>query len=533
MKNATIRSAKSIHAGSTFGPWRRSLWTLALAMMISSAACTRHEMSPDDQIAPHTGDPAIEAQVGDLQAPAPQAPTSEPTATAPAPRASAPTSRPAAQQGQTAYVAADRLRARTSPEVTATNIAGVLEINDQVEILNPQPQGEAGFVEIRVIQTRGTAPKGQTLYTSLKHLSSQRVQVDPAATTSIPTSPGTAPAQPAAPANRLFVVTNVATEKLRVYQRCLPTEGCVNRMLAEFDVVNGQDDDGTRTDVGHYRITSWEKFYESPAHIYPAWYKPGYPPVPAPGNRRAWFDSQYMPNGVGKMRGAFGWYTAKIGPNPNGQWTHGTGGWGADKKSFIDFKDSFWGGIVGLFTSIRSKGCTRVDNESIAYLRSLLPIGTPLIKIYAKEAYRDANRSGYSKQPTNWSYILTTVGHQRTNNHQVADRQAVLSQGTPREQWIEEGTLSVDQYPDAVAFSGGKRGGDLYGLGERAFRGHFVVDEGTVVNYSHPGNITRGGFSDGQLPSYVVSSDAQISAPRATYSHSSSNPHDQWSGGGN
>jgi hypothetical protein len=519
---------------SSYGPWRRSISIIALAMMIISAACTRHEMSPDDQIAPHTGDPAIEAQVGDLTAPASQATSTEPT-TPPSTPPSTPM-RPVARQGQTAYVSADRLRVRTSPEVNASNIAGVLEINDQVEITNAQPQGQAGFVEIRVIQTRGTAPKGQKLYTSLQHLSSQRVQVDPAATTSIPAAPGApaqASAQPAAPANRLFVITNVATEKLRVYQRCLPTEGCVNRMLAEFDVVNGQDDDGTRTDVGHYRITSWEKFYESPAHIYPAWYKPGYPPVPAPGNRRAWFESAYMPNGVGKMRGAFGWYTAKIGPNPNGQWTHGTGGWGADKKSFIDFKDSFWGGIVGLFTSIRSKGCTRVDNESIAYLRSLLPVGTPLIKIYAKEGYRDANRSGYSRQPTSWSYILTTVGHQRTNNHQLADRQTVLSQGTPRSQWIEEGTLAVDQYPDAVAFSGGKRGGDLYDLGERAFRGHFIVDEGTVMNYSHPSSISRGGFSDGQLPSFAVSSNSQISVPRATYSHSTSNPHDQWSGGGN
>lgn len=269
-------------------------------------------------------------------------------------------------------------------------------------------------------------------------------------------------------------------------------------MIMEAGVVNGEAQDGTHTDVGFYQVSSWTKFYETPP--YPAWFKPGYPDVPPPGNRTAWIRSEYMPDGKGDMRGAFGWFTAKISPNANGQWTHGTAGWGADKTDFITFKDSFWGKVVNIFTSIRSHGCTRIDNESIAYIRQLIAVGTPLVKIYAHEGYRDESRAMYSKTPGQWEYILTKNGHQVVGNHELADRGAVLAKGTPQDEWLDQGTFEIDQFPDAESQ-------DLYELGHANMQGTFLVDEGTIHNYQAPNGIGRGGYTDQIAPPYMMTTN--------------------------
>ncbi len=464
--------------------------TLALTAMLTTA-CSQNDAQNEDAIAPNTGLVSLEQQTGAITA-------------------------GDVKPGLIAFISSDRIRVRNKPESTEESIAGLLSLNDKVEVIDSTPIGQEGFIVIRVLETSSTAPKGVNLFISGKFLNSKPKDVSAAAVNTLVSAEAKTPkveGQKQAQANRLYVVTNIATEKLRVYERCLPNEGCVSRMILETDVVNGEDEGGTRTHAGSYRITTWEKFYESPASVYPAWYKAGYPPVPAPGNRSAWFSSDYMPGGKGDMRGAFGWYTAKVGPNPSGQWHHGTAGWGADKKDFILFKDSFWGGIVNLFTNIRSHGCTRIDNESVAYLRNILPVGTPLIKVYARESYRDGSRQGYSKQPGKWSYILTKNGAQKTNNHQLADRDTVLAQGTPRSEWLDQGTYDVDQHPDVAD-------GDLYKIG--GFRGTFVIDEGTVYNYSHPSGIGRGGFKDEVIPSFMVTNDGNLSSSRDRSSSSSS-----------
>lgn len=460
--------------------------TVLLAITVASlaTACSKSELTPSDIAAPNTGYEVTEEQVG-IVAPS------------------------EVKEAKRFYISAESIRVRTTPETdTADNVVGRLYVNDQVEVVDATPVGKDALVKVRVISSTSSIPGERELYVSSKYFNAERKAVDPVATslqapaTNTPKVIGQKPAK----TNRLFVVTNVATEKLRVYERCLPEEGCVNRMIFETDVVNGEDDDGTRTDVGFYQVQYWVKFYEvyrSGQKTYPAWYKPGYPAVPEPGNRTAWFNSSHMPNGEGDMRGAFGWYTKFVGPNANGQWTHGTAGWGKDKKDFILFKDSLWGKIMNIFASIRSHGCTRVDNESIAYLRSLVPVGTPLIKIYAREAYRDPSRSMYPKNAGRWEYILTKNGHQAKNNHQLADRATVLNQGTPQSEWIEQGVYEVDQMPDVAD-------GDLYRFGGSAFHGHFVVDEGTVVNYRHPSDLKRGGYSDQLVPAYMMSSNADV-----------------------
>jgi hypothetical protein len=454
------------------------------ALLMLTAACSNDNGFKDDKIAPETGSSLTEDQ----------------TAATPVDT----------KAGSTGYISADSVRVRTSPEAASDNAVGRLFTNDKVEVL----EAAGKYVQIRILESNSTVDRSLTLYVARDYVSSTPIPVDAAATSALITSaPGPqASGQKPIQTSRLFIVTNIATERLRVYQRCLPGEGCVNRMIMETGVVNGEAKDGTHTDVGFYQVSSWTKFYETPP--YPAWYKPGYPDVPKPDNRSAWISSEYMPNGKGDMRGAFGWYTAKVAPNPNAQWTHGTAGWGADKTSFITFKDSFWGKVVNIFTSIRSHGCTRTDNESIAYLRQLISVGTPLIKIYAKEAYRDESRAMYNKVPGRWEYILTKNGHQQVNNHQLADRQAVLRAGTPQSEWLDQGVYSIDQYPDAET-------SDLYDIGSSGMHGNFLVDEGTLLNYRHPTGIGRGGYSDQVAPPYMYTSNAAISQPKPAWRSSS------------
>lgn len=444
-------------------------FTLVITTFIFTAFTTGCSKS-DDQKFPQTGSEVTEKQVAPVEA--------------------------RVIPGNKGFISADSVRARTSPD-NGDNVAGRLFLGDEVEIVDGTTTGSDEFISVRIVKSQSTLDTTKNFYVAKRFVSETPVTADPAVTSvAIPPAPAPSVAgQKTVQPSRLFIVTNIATERLRIYQRCLPTERCVNRMIMETGVVNGEAKDGTRTDVGFYQVASWTKFYETSA--YPAWYKPGYPAVPGPGNRSAWISSEYMPNGQGAMRGAFGWYTAKVAPNPNGQWTHGTAGWGADKTDFITFKDSFWGKIVNIFTSIRSHGCTRTDNESIAYIRQLISVGTPLIKIYAREGYRDESRAMYNKLPGRWEYILTKNGSQQINSHQLADRGTVLRQGTPQSEWLDQGTYEIDQYPDAESQ-------DLYDLGDSALQGVFLVDEGTLRGYKSPAGIARGGFSDQIAPPYMI-----------------------------
>lgn len=387
------------------------------------------------------------------------------------------------------YVSSPRLNIRSQPNTDAESIVGSVVMNDVLRIVDNRTIGDQNFIAVRIVKSGSPLDKGTIYYTSKNFLNSTAVVV----------------AKENLDAQKIFVVTNIATEKVRVYKRCEATENCVNKLMFEQDVVVGEDDDGTKTDVGHYRITNWEKFYETPG-VYPAWYKSGYPQVPKPNSSMSsWFDRSYMPGGQGSMRGAFGWYTAKVGPNPNGQWMHGTAGWGQDKQNFILFKNSFMGAITNIFKAIRSHGCTRIDNESIAYLRNIVPVGATYIKIYAKEAYRN-EKMGVSTKTGAWPYIMTK------NQNETADRNSVMQNGTAESAIIEQGTLSFLE--TATAVSENSKGSDVYRIGSSAFNGHFIVDEGTVVNYQHPRELQVGGYTDRQLPNFMLSSNDQVYVPK-------------------
>ncbi len=385
--------------------------------------------------------------------------------------------------GTVAYVYSERIRARSSAEITDDNIVGVLELNDPVEILNEKT--ERGFAQVRVVQERGSLTAGQIVFVASKYLNK---------------TPRVLSLTEEA-AQGIFMVQNIATEKARIYRRCKPDEGCVNRLLAEINTVNGEDKNGTRTSLGSYRITKWEKFYEDKARLYPAWYRPHYPPVPKPNvSRAAWFDDDYMPNGSGDARGAFGWYTAIVGPNAHSQWTHGTLGWGADGEAFIDYKNTFWGVLLNLFTSIRSHGCTRMSNPAVAYVREVLPAGASLIKIYARETYRDERRTAYQavKDEHKWYYFILTITGYGKAGGLGPDRYKVLAENIPQKDWLEEGAYYLDQYPNA-------KDQNLYDIDGDDFKGVYNVDEGTVSrDYRHPRELGRGGYSDQLVPSYMI-----------------------------
>lgn len=396
--------------------------------------------------------------------------------------------------GMDAYVSGDKVNVRTSPQVAEGNLIGALTANDRVQIVDPSLIGSEEFIAVRIIRSSNPSlPTDRTVYVTTKYL-------DASPSSLYPTNDEWT--------KRNFVVTNIATEMIRVYRPCEPGEGCINRMIMEVKGTNGEQgrNGEFRTDAGSFKILQWVKFYEVPGQ-YPAWYKPGYPNVPAPrSSRTSWISDRYKPPGFTSGRGAFGWYTAKIDPigSSNGQWFHGTMGWGADKRSFVDFKESFFGGIAGFFGAfIRSHGCTSMDNESIALMRELLPVGAAYYKIYAREAVRNPLKYGYSQEPGRFDYILTTNGHQKINGkHELPARDKVIAAGTPREQWLEEGTYMVDQYPNA-------RTGDLYKY--RDFQGMYVVDEGTLVDYQHPRAIRVGGYknADGssKFPASMISHD--------------------------
>ncbi|WP_127714155.1 L,D-transpeptidase [Halobacteriovorax sp. HLS] len=329
---------------------------------------------------------------------------------------------------------------------------------------------------------------------------------------------------------KYFVIQNLATERLRVYENiCNAQKVCNHKMVMETEMAVGENTKETRSIVGSFRITDWWKFYQDHAGHYPSWYRDSYPEPPKAGSGfLKWFKSRYMPvigdDRKGDMRGAFGWYTAWVGPNHHSQWTHGTIGWGSDKDKLIKATKKF---SINLIANPRSSGCSRLNNEAIAYLRELLPVGTPIIKVYAKEALLDKNRSKYTFEHDSWDYILTKNNAYSTTNFS-ADKSSVLSRGVGKDRWIEEGTFSVDNYPTMYNFTPGEdlssreaktsTSGNVYRVDEDKMKGIYYVDAGLLENYSHPKTeeIVKGGFRNELAPDYVILTEGNDKS-EATY----------------
>lgn len=413
------------------------------------------------------------------------------------------TSKAELQVGTRYYISADVLNLRAAPSSKAKSL-GLLSMNDEVEIMSLNT-GDASMVEVKLIKTNSvlSLSLGQRLYLASDFLSIE-------------------PIQNAIGSNQLskyIVIQNVATERMRVYERCTATPGCANRLVFETEMVVGRPE-GTKEDktafltwLGRFKIVEWIKFYEDNNRHYPAWYNPNYPAVPKAGaGASKWLNKKYTPNPEeATARGAFGWYAAMIGPQANSQWIHGTFGWGSDGDKFIDYTRNFF---VNVFGDPRSSGCTRLENRAIAYARHLLPPGTEILRVYALEGFRDRNLMAYQgqKDTVPWNFILTKEGYQRSGPS--ADAASVLKRNVSQDQYIETGSYNVDQYPTAVPLkkNAGKtarnsgKSGNSYGIPDSSFRGVLLIDEGKFVGYQHPAGLQVGGYPDKRIPESLQTS---------------------------
>lgn len=395
--------------------------------------------------------------------------------------------------GSTAYVTTDKLNLRSQASLGADVVVGALGRNDQVQIVSLL-DASTPLVKIKIIKS---AQADNSLATEL-FVSGEYLSTSAAAATVVSSS-----------GSRLFVVQNVATERMRVYERCTSAPGCANRLIMETEMVVGRDTkkDNFLTWLGRYKITEWVKFYQDAAEHYPSWYDPSYPALPKPGSSsKSWMSGKVMPTKEGSMRGAFGWYAATLAPNANYQWIHGTIGWGADGTKHIEMTRNT---LLNLIANPRSSGCTRLENRAVAYARDILPVGTEIIRVYAREAFRDASRARYAAQaqPKAWEFILTKEGV-RQKGAATSAKNSVLARGVSADMILEQGSYAVDQFPNAVPFkedAGWKsrikgKSGNTYNVADDAFRGYFLVDDGTFVSYAHPAGLDVGGFEGPAIP---------------------------------
>ena len=428
---------------------------------------------------------------------------------------------------------------------------------DRVEVLDLNTEDENEFIKVKVKSSVDTRQVGKTVYTRVRGLSEYEDYKNFDAD--------------------VYMVQNIATEKLRVYQRVCKDNTCPPKMIFETDFVAGMKKGDPKfkknTHVGNYRIFEWEKFYQDrgTGGHYPSWFDPTFPEQPGPDESWSkWFKSDIMPweycttvdgekkcSHKGMMRGAFGWYTALVEPHyGTGQWTHGTIGWAESSQKMIKRAkgEDFMGAIANIFTSLRSSGCSRVSNPSVAFLRHILPVGTPLIKIYALESYQDevSMLNNYSVGETSqWDFVLTKdgvrkVGEAGTNAHR---NYVELRDLDSEDNVLERGSYKFNIYPSVVQYqykprkNGGYkitkgcvedtvdnyyRNGDeevddrskidfgkvkkirsrqcnVYRIPVDAFVGKFYVDTGLVDGYDHPkaDGVIRGGFRSQKFPKFL------------------------------
>ncbi len=403
-------------------------------------------------------------------------------------------------EGEKYYITGSGVNVRSSESTSANNVVGKLFQNDQVLLVDRLTQSTP-LVEIKVLQSSSIQPSDRRLYVSKDYLSLK---------------------EQVAERGKYFVIQNIATEKTRVYERCVSSPGCPHKMIFETDMIVGRPEVGTdsnphafKTRVGHAKITEWVKFYSDVKGHYPPWYTAGQSleSIPQPLIRgmsnitaaRSWTTRDSKGNST--VYGAFGWYAAKVQPaeSMDYQWIHGTIGWGKDQDRTIQLTR---GSLMNLLSNPGSSGCTRVENQAIAYLRHILPVGTDIFRVYAKETTAEpytpnAPLSRYRKefsQKGMWSWILLTDGANKTNGL-TADAAEIYRNKirfTPGVNMIERGFYYLDQHPDPVYLNPSQSAssglsGDRYEIGERNFRGYFLVDEGRFVNYRHPDYRATGG----------------------------------------
>jgi len=404
------------------------------------------------------------------------------------------------QPGQNLIVVPDHLCGRTTADQDCQSTDPVVEKGDQVEVVDPTPQGPDQTLKVRITQTAQPSAPVEPIYLPLQYLTAE--------------SPETSSPVVAAQ-DRFFVVQNIATEKLRVYENCALSSSdkfCKHRLVLQTDLVVGEDLPGKRTRLGSYRITEWHKFYQDHEDSYPAWYHKDYPQLPAPGaDLSAWESASLLPHGNGSVRGAFGWYTAFLGPNADEQWLHGSWGWGQDGGTFIK---ALFQAPASEDAKLASHGCTRIENQAIAFMRQILVPGTKLIRVYAREAYNDSPSAAVRSR--SWSWILTS----EDSGAPTADRAEVEKRGADAKKLEGPSSFKIDTTPMAAPLISNSQNkhqnGNVYNIAAANFKGYFLVDSGRLVGYTHPQNLLLGGMEPRtQLPAIALGpANTPIKLPR-------------------
>lgn len=312
----------------------------------------------------------------------------------------------------------------------------------------------------------------------------------------------------------VFIVQNIATEKLRVYKRCTEAVLCAHELIFEADMIVGQSTRNQKdpkvfaTHLGHFKIAKWTKFFEDKNGKYPAWFKKGYPVVPKDSNMDVWWNSLYA--------GAYGWFTAQLSPDANEQVIHGTYGWASDKDNFLKhFRNPF----VSFIDDPMAEGATRVENQAIAYIRHIADLGTDVLRVYALEGFADKNQTRYQahlNQKTFWDWVLTNRDAQKDSVS--IDRKVQLKKNFIYSDVLEEGRFEIDRYPTGMPYSvtlfglgaGSGQTGNTYQIKRKQFKGVFLIDEGRFVNYEHPQapELMVGGYPLHILPAYALTQNS-------------------------
>lgn len=291
---------------------------------------------------------------------------------------------------------------------------------------------------------------------------------------------------------RMFVIANIATQKLRLYQQVCKGETCKNVMVMETPMVVGKDDKESRSTLGTTVALYWAKLYTDGDKKYPPW--GSIKPLPHPGSPyEAW-------NGKG---GDFGVYTlitaaSLIDPkkpfdqnNPlkdeknlktDGQFLHGTKMWPSDGEvPILPYKDA-----SGKLIQRESHACNRVSNQAILFLRNFLDTekGIYFIKVYALE---EGPRQG--SKIDHFRYIFTDGKDQGSYNLGNTNGGEV----------IESGVFDYETRPVAIPMTEPGKASpkhpfiNPYKVPLKDFKGKFLVEEGILTDdYKVPSKLKEG-----------------------------------------
>lgn len=276
-----------------------------------------------------------------------------------------------------------------------------------------------------------------------------------------------------------WIVQNIGTLTLRVYEKTC--EICSQTMILETPIIVGKNEinpensESYQTQLGFFKIKKWNKFYVDGKEAYIRWDGRKMPKRGQP--RKAW-----------GWQGAFGVYAATLEPNIY-QHLHGTIGWPNESARFIEHEKK----EDGTLSRIGSKGCTRVDNQVIMFLRNFIPENTPLIRIYAKE--KESSKKDKVNYKT-WTYVFYETPDLKVDRPLDYDNRKKIKEINIFEVGDFKYKVTPEIQPLVLKSNWNllKINGNPYEVEDTNLKGHFNIDTGLLSkDYENPKTLTVGG----------------------------------------